>query len=330
MSELLLETRQLTVCFPGPYADLRTGRRRRQWLYAVDRVNLGVHRGEILGLVGESGSGKSTFARAIVGVEPLTSGDIRYSGALRIDARRLRADRKIQMVFQDPYSSLNPRMSVAQVLRELLRVNKMVPKRATASRMAELLNLVGLPTRVLHCYPRQLSGGERQRVAIARALAVEPEILVADEPTSALDVSVQATILNLLASLRSQLGLTVLFISHDLAVVKHITDRVAIMYAGRIVETAPTNVLFQQPQHPFTRKLLAAVPRVNVPPDESQLLPVDEAQSAFGRVCGCVFRNRCSLAIDACEITEPVLAATQASEQHRVACHVVGETMGDG
>src|SRR6476469_4687740 len=207
-------------------------------LRAVDGVDLEIARGEALGLVGESGCGKSTLGRCIVGLYAQTAGEIRYAGE-PLPARRARAQRRrMQMVFQDPYSSLNPRMTVRQTLSELLRVHDMTPRSGIDARCRELLNIVGLPARALDSHPRNFSGGQRQRVSIARALALEPELLVADEPVSALDVSVQATVLNLLDDLRRELGLTMLFIAHNMAVVRHVCDRVAVMYLGRIVETA--------------------------------------------------------------------------------------------
>ena len=219
--------------------------------------------GEALGLVGESGCGKSTLGRCIVGLHAPTAGEIRYAGdAAPAEARRGPSGRRIQMVFQDPYSSLNPRMTVRQTLSELLRVHKMTPRSGVDARCRELLDLVGLPARALDSHPRNFSGGQRQRVSIARALALEPELLVADEPVSALDVSVQATVLNLLDELRRELGLTMLFIAHNMAVVRHVCDRVAVMYLGRIVETAATEELFQNARHPYTQGLLKAVPRL--------------------------------------------------------------------
>ncbi len=220
-------------------------------LHAVDGVDLTIERGEALALVGESGSGKSTLARALTGLEPLTAGEIKLDGKV-LGKRRARSDmRRVQMVFQDPYSSLNPRLTVQGILHELLNVHHVVPRSEVDSFSKELIGLVGLTEDALTAYPRQFSGGQRQRVAIARALALRPELLVADEPVSALDVSVQATILNLLQDLRSTLGLTLLLISHNLAVVRHLCDRVAVMYLGRIIEVAPTAELYATPGPPL-------------------------------------------------------------------------------
>src|ERR671933_1693482 len=229
MPEPLLEVRELSLHY-HPH--------RHEVLRAVDGVDLTLHKGETLGLVGESGCGKSTLGRCIVGLETPTAGSVRYAGELLWPRRTAQQRRRSQMVFQDPYSSLNPRMTVRQTLSELLRVHKVVPRDKVDERCRELLDLVGLPARALNAHPRQFSGGQRQRVSIARALALEPELLVADEPVSALDVSVQATVLNLLEELRERLHLTVLLIAHNMAVVRHVSDRVAVMYLGRIVESA--------------------------------------------------------------------------------------------
>ena len=323
MAEPLLVVRDLSMHFP-----LRGGfgrRLRRQpnaVLRAVDGVDLELARGEALGLVGESGCGKSTLGRCIVGLYTPTAGEIRYEGTA-LDEKRDRATRRrIQMVFQDPYSSLNPRMTVKQTLAELLRAHKMVPKAQIDARCRELLDLVGLGVRSLDAYPRQFSGGQRQRVSIARALALEPEVLVADEPVSALDVSVQATVLNLLEELRGKLGLTLLLIAHNMAVVRHVCDRVAVMYLGRIVETAPVDELFTDARHPYTQGLLRAVPKL-VPGRVSEAVAVvGDPPSPIRLPSGCRFHPRCPIAqAPLCEQEEPALTAGPALPEHVAACH---------
>src|SRR5436190_8384812 len=288
-------------------------------LKAVDGVDLEIARGEALGLVGESGCGKSTLGRCIVGLYPPSAGEIRYDGR-PLPVRRARAQRRrMQMVFQDPYSSLNPRMTVRQVLSELLRVHRMVPRAGIDARCRELIDLVGLPPRALDSHPRNFSGGQRQRVSIARALALEPELLVADEPVSALDVSVQATVLNLLDELRRELGLTMLFIAHNMAVVRHVCDRVAVMYLGRIVETAATDELFANPRPPYTQGLLKAVPRL-VPGRESEAPGVvGDPPSPIDLPSGCRFHPRCPIAQrPICAESVPALSGPTS---HVAACH---------
>jgi oligopeptide/dipeptide ABC transporter ATP-binding protein len=300
-------------------------RHEQRLLRAVDGVDLDLGRGEALALVGESGSGKSTFALALAGLRPVNAGEIRFDGRT-LPTRRSRADqRRIQMVFQDPYSSLNPRLTVGSMLRELLRVHDVVPSGEVVACSKELLALVGLGEDALRAYPRQFSGGQRQRVAIARALALRPDVLVADEPVSALDVSVQATILNLLRDLRGQLGLTLLLISHNLAVVRHLCDRVAVMYLGRIVEVAPTEQLFSDPRHPYTRGLLAAIPRLS---DDAGQSAADRAPAVAGdppsalRIpAGCRFRTRCPIAQERCEHEDPALDSAAGDPGHLAACH---------
>jgi len=296
------------------------GRRRDETLRAVDGVDLTVGAGEAVGLVGESGCGKSTLARCIAGLHRPTSGELRYDGQ-RLGERRDRRTRlQIQMVFQDPYSSLNPRMTVGQVLGELLRVHRIVPRDQVAARSAELLERVGLSERMLDAYPRQLSGGQRQRVSIARALAVEPELLVADEPVSALDVSVQATILNLLAGLRRDLGLSLLLITHDMAVVRQVADRVAVMYLGRIVEVAETEELFSDPKHPYTQRLIQSVPRLAPGARRTAPALTGDPPSPLQIPTGCRFRSRCPIAQDDCADIDPALLPVRAGADHRAAC----------
>jgi oligopeptide/dipeptide ABC transporter ATP-binding protein len=323
VAEPLLEVRDLSMHFPlrGALASRLRGEK-PPVLRAVDGVDLTVFKGETLGLVGESGCGKSTLARCVVGLYTPTAGEIRYAGAT-LPAKRDRPDRRrMQMVFQDPYASLNPRMTVRQMLSELLRVHRMVPKDRVDDRCRELLDLVGLGSRALDALPGQFSGGQRQRVSIARALALEPELLVADEPVSALDVSVQATVLNLLDNLREQLGLTVLLIAHNMAVVRHVCDRVAVMYLGRIVEESPTAELFTDARHPYTAGLLRAVPRL-VPGRVSDAPGVvGDLPSPIDPPSGCRFHPRCPIAVrPVCVEDDPELASAPSRAAHLAACH---------
>jgi oligopeptide transport system ATP-binding protein len=326
-TEPILTARAVSVSFDtgGTLAD--RFRRRERVLRAVDGVDLDLRRGEALALVGESGSGKSTFAKAAAGLIPPSGGEFAFEGRT-LGARRDRSDtRRIQMVFQDPYSSLNPRMTVGQMLRELLKFHSVVPADQVAAEAARLIVAVGLTEDALHAYPRQFSGGQRQRVAIARALALRPDVLIADEPVSALDVSVQATILNLLDELRARMNLTLLFIAHNLAVVHHLCDRVAVMYLGRIVEVAPTGELFTSPRHPYTRGLLDAIPRLT--DTRTGMAPALEGDppSPLALPSGCRFRTRCPMAAPVCARVDPQLRTSPdarlpgQSFEHAVACH---------
>jgi oligopeptide/dipeptide ABC transporter ATP-binding protein len=317
--EPLLSARGVSVRFPVGSQLAARIRHEENVLKAVDGVDLEIGRGEALALVGESGSGKSTLALTLAGLQPPSSGEIRY-GSRKLPARRSRADqRRIQMVFQDPYSSLNPRLTVGGILRELLRVHHVVPRNEVERYSKTLLNLVGLGEEAMAAYPRQFSGGQRQRVAIARALALRPDVLIADEPVSALDVSVQATILNLLRDLRGELGLSLLLISHNLAVVRHLCSRVAVMYLGRIVEIAPTEQLFSSPQHPYTRSLLAAIPKLTEGMGDDAPALRGDPPSPLAIPSGCRFRTRCPIAQERCEREDPVLET--GAPDHQVACH---------
>jgi oligopeptide transport system ATP-binding protein len=315
----LLEVRGLSMHFPlNDSLVRRVSRKPVDVLRAVDGVDLTVARGEALGLVGESGCGKSTLGRCIVGLYEPTAGAVLVEGqALR--AKRAPAERRrLQMVFQDPYSSLNPRMTVHQALAELLRVHQLVPRNRVDTRCRELLDLVGLPPSALDAYPRQFSGGQRQRISIARALALEPEILIADEPVSALDVSVQATVLNLLADLRQRLGLTMLFIAHNMAVVRHVCDRVAVMYLGRIVELTSGEELFADARHPYTQALLRAVPRLTPGHASVRDAVVGDPPSPVNLPRGCRFNPRCPRAEEVCRVDDPSL---EGPVGHTAACH---------
>src|SRR6201995_2008130 len=297
-------------------------RHQQHLLHAVDGVDLTVRRGEALALVGESGSGKSTLARAIAGIQRVNRGQVRLDGKVLPARRRSRADqRRVQMVFQDPYSSLNPRLTVGGMLRELLRVHAVVPRDQVEARARELLRMVGLPEDAISARPRQFSGGQRQRVAIARAIALRPELLVAAEPVSALDVSVQATILNLLQDLRAELGLKLLFISHNLAVVRHLCDRVAVMYLGRIIEVAPTEELFRNPRHPYTAGLLAAIPRMTARDEEEAPAVRGDPPSPLRPPTGGRVRTRCPLAQPVCAERDPALSTGGTDAEHSAACH---------
>jgi len=301
----------------------------RALLRAVAGVDLAISRGETFALVGESGCGKSTVARLIVGLYRPTRGEIRYDGK-RIDAGASQALRRnMQMIFQDPYASLNPRWRVADIIAEPLRTHPDMlkeGKRALADRVGALLQQVGLAAADGEKYPHQFSGGQRQRISIARALAGEPAFLVCDEPTSALDVSVQAQVLNLMRKLQRELGLTFLFISHNLAVVHHIADRVAVMYLGRIVERAPTKRLFGEPQHPYTRMLLDAVPDLELS-GKARTAVAGEVPNPLAPPSGCAFHPRCPYANERCRRELPQLKPVHGwrGVTSDVACHAVEE-----
>jgi len=293
-------------------------------LTAVDSVDLSIRRGETYALVGESGSGKSTIAKMVVGLLPPTKGSVRISGvdiwADRNAATQRRLRRRIQMIFQDPYASLNPRWRVGAIVVEPIRAFDLIgDRRERENRVGELLSLVGLDPRDAGKFPHEFSGGQRQRIAIARALASNPEFIVCDEPTSALDVSVQAQVLNLLRDLQDQLGLTYLFISHNLAVVRHVATRVGVLYLGRLVEEAPGQALFADPQHPYTRMLLDSVPDIDMTGKER--IPIaGEIPNPVNPPPGCHFHPRCPLRFDPCDKIRPPLEPYGMS---LAACHAL-------
>ena len=317
----LLEVRNLVKHFrvAGGFFGGRSG-----LIRAVDGVSFELRRGETLGLVGESGCGKTTTGRCILQLERPTSGEVIFEGRdlTKLGEDELRAvRRKVQVIFQDPYSSLNPRMTVGQIIAEPLAVHGIVTERKSrAQRVREILTHVGLLPQHAHRYPHQLSGGQRQRVGIARALAVEPALIICDEPVSALDVSIQAQIINLLEDLQAEFGLTYLFVAHDLSVVRHISDRVAVMYLGKIVEITDRKSLYDAPLHPYTKALLSAVP-IPDPVLEARRERVvlgGEVPSPLNPPPGCVFHPRCPIAIERCRQEVPELREIRAG--HRAAC----------
>ena len=327
--DVLLDVRGVKVHFPikkGVIFDKVIGH-----VYAVDGVDLQIRRGETYGLVGESGCGKSTLGRAILHLEPLTEGSVRFDGvdiaSLRgEELRRKRQD--LQMVFQDPMSSLDPRQSVESLLLESMKAHGLVEDGASASRrLRELLAAVGLPPAALKKYPHEFSGGQRQRIGIARALSVNPKLIVADEPVSALDVSVQAQVINLLEDLQDEFGLTYLVVAHDLAVVRHISDRVGVMYLGALAEEAPAGDLYARPLHPYTRALLSAVPVPDpvVEDQRERILLTGDLPSPANPPSGCHFHTRCPWRQPTrCDTERPALRVIDLDgvpKDHRVACH---------
>ena len=295
-------------------------------LRAVDDVSFAVREGEVLAIVGESGCGKTTLARMLLGLLPPSGGTIRFAGRPMEEVGRSEIAARVQPVFQDPYSSLNPRKTLGQIVGLPLAVHRIGTEAERRDRIARIMELVGLPSHLVHAYPNQLSGGQRQRVAIARALAIEPGIVVFDEPTSALDVSVQAQILNLLMELRRTLKLTYVFVSHDLAVVEHIADRVAVMYLGRLVELGDTGTIFEDPRHPYTETLLRSI----LTPDPSLGLPPGPTGGEFpdplDPPSGCRFHPRCPKAMDVCGAVAP---EAETDFPGLVECHLYNEESHD-
>jgi oligopeptide/dipeptide ABC transporter ATP-binding protein len=323
----VLEVEKLRKEFP-----IRSGLLQRETgrVRAVQDVSFSIGAGETLALVGESGCGKTTVARCILRALPPTSGAIRFSpepgttiDLAPLSRRALRPLRHhMQMIFQDPYASLNPRMMVGDIIAEPLVVNR-VSSAQRQARVRELLDLVGLPAAARTRFPHAFSGGQRQRIGIARALALAPKLVVADEPVSALDVSVQAQIINLLLDLQDRLGLSVLFVAHDLGVVRHVSDRVAVMYVGRIVEVAPTMTLYDRPRHPYTEALLAAVPKPDPSLRDAVAAPVGEVADPANPPPGCAFHPRCPYAVDRCRTELPALIEVAPSTWS--ACHRAAE-----
>jgi oligopeptide transport system ATP-binding protein len=318
----LLEVTDLVKHFPiksGLVVDREVGRVR-----AVDGVSLTIDEGETLGLVGESGCGKSTLCRAILQLTAPTSGSVRFAGEELVgrSRRQLRpVRRQIQMIFQDPYASLNPRKRICQIIGEPMEMHGLASGRDIDKKTQDLLDRVGLQPEHANRYPHEFSGGQRQRIGIARALALQPKLIIADEPVSALDVSVQAQIVNLLKDLQDEIGLSYLFVAHDLGVVRHVSDRVAVMYLGRIVESAFATNLYQHPLHPYSNALLSAVPipdpKLNC--ERERLVLEGDPPSPIDPPSGCHFHTRCPWSTDVCETDDPELRELEAD--HRAACH---------
>jgi oligopeptide/dipeptide ABC transporter ATP-binding protein len=323
MSEHLLEVKDLVKHFTlhGDFVSRIAGK--TQTVKAVDGISFHIRQGETLGLVGESGCGKSTTGRLITRLIEPTEGEIKLHGEdlLAFPPKRMReARRNIQLVFQDPYASLNPRKTIMQILSRPLEVHKLAKTwHEKRERVLELLNLVGLGSEHIDRYPHEFSGGQRQRIAIARGLALTPELVIGDEPVSALDVSIQAQILNLFRELQEKFSLTYLFVAHDLSVIRHISDRVAVMYVGKIVETGPVATIFSDPLHPYTKALLAAVPEADPTKPPPRLTLQGEVATPIDPPPGCRLNSRCPLATTICGEVSPELVTVDTN--HEVACH---------
>lgn len=316
----LLEVKGLKKYFP-----IRAGifGKPQGYVKAVDNVSFSVQEGETLGIVGESGCGKSTTGRTILRLTEPTGGEVVFQGqnlsALKVDAiRKIRRD--MQIVFQDPYASLNPRMTIGSILEEPLKIHGLAAGAERKQRVKELLEIVGLTEYHYDRYPHEFSGGQRQRIGIARALITKPKLIVADEPVSALDVSIQSQILNLMKDLQEQFKLTYMFISHDLSVVRHISDRVGVMYLGRLVELAPKMMLYENPLHPYTQALLSAVPHPNPRENRERIILSGDVPSPANPPTGCAFHTRCGACMEICKTEMPELKQTL--DGHWVACHI--------
>jgi oligopeptide transport system ATP-binding protein len=320
MSTTLLDVKGLKKYFPieGGLLKKTVGH-----VKAVDGVNFSIYKGETLGIVGESGCGKSTMGRLVLNLIEPTEGDVTFEGTnLKKLGKKemLKARREMQCVFQDPFASLNPRMTVGFLIAEPLLVAKMASKDEAFKQAGDLLEIVGLSRTDAGKYPHEFSGGQRQRIAIARALALKPKLIIADEAVSALDVSIQSQVLNLMSDLQEQFGLSYLFISHNLSVVKHISDRVGVMYLGRIVEIATKEHLYSNPSHPYTQALLSAVPEPDVTIKRERVILAGDVPSPANPPSGCAFHTRCPVAMDVCKQVRPELV--QIADGHQVACHL--------
>ncbi|MEM4311308.1 MAG: ABC transporter ATP-binding protein [Nitrososphaerales archaeon] len=331
MSEMLIQVKNLVKHFPVEkgiifYLSSKIFKREEQVVHAVCDVSLDIKKGETLGLVGESGSGKSTLGKCIIRLIDPTSGKIIFDGTdisllKRNELRKYR--RKMQMIFQDPFSSLNPRISVGNMLKRMLELHEICEGKEALNRAKEILEMVGLSREHTNRYPHQFSGGQKQRIAIARAIAVNPDFIVADEPVSSLDVSIQAQILNLLMELKERFNLTYLFISHDLGVIKHISDRVAVMYLGKVVERGSTEDIFSNPSHPYTQALISSLPIPDPEAKRDRIILKGEVPSSLKPPEGCRFHPRCPYMMERCKKIEPKMI--EVSKDHYVACHLYYE-----
>ena len=321
----ILEIKNLTKYFPvmGGVFRREVGR-----VYAVNDVSLSVNKGETIGIVGESGCGKSTLGRALIRLYEPSSGTVIFDGQdfTALSKKELKAQRKrIQMIFQDPYASLNPRMSIEKILTEPFELHQVGTPAERREWVQELLEIVGLPAEAAQRYPHEFSGGQRQRVGIARALALRPDVIICDEAVSALDVSIQSQVLNLLVQLQKERGLTYLFISHDLSVVKYISDRVVVMYLGKVVETADADALYENPSHPYTQALLQSLP-VPDPRKRKEFVPLQgDVPSPRNPPSGCFFHPRCPRVMERCKTEPPLLQIVNKEKEHQVACHLLDE-----
>jgi len=326
MAEALLQVKNLVKHFPitqGIIFQKKIGA-----VHAVDGVSFDIYKGETLGLVGESGCGKSTTGRTIIQLYRPTSGQVIFEGVdlVSVKGEALRKTRRrMQMIFQDPYASLNPRMTIGEIIAEPLVIHKILDADAARDKVSELLKLVGLNPQYANRYPHEFSGGQRQRVGVARSLSLEPSLIICDEPISALDVSIQAQVINLLEDLQKEFNLTYLFIAHDLSMVKHTSNRIAVMYLGVIVEMAKSQELFDNPLHPYTRALLSAVPVADpkIESKRTRLLLEGDVPSPVNPPSGCRFRTRCPIAKEICAEKQPEMK--EYSPQHFAACHFAGE-----
>lgn len=321
MAKKLLEVKNLKQYFPitGGFFGKTVN-----YVKAVDDVSFEIYEGETVSIVGESGCGKSTTGRAILQLDKPFAGEILFENEdlIKLSKRQMRAKRKdLQIIFQDPYASLNPRQTVGQIIDEALTIQNMVEKGARRQKIIDLLETVGIGEHQIDRFPHEFSGGQRQRIGIARALSVDPKLIICDEAVSALDVSIQAQVLNLLKELQRKYQLTYLFISHDLGVVRHFSDRIIVMYLGKIVEIADKKSLFQSPQHPYTQALLSAIPSTNFEEKKERIILSGDVPSPIDPPAGCRFHTRCPYVIDKCRSVEPELVAV--SKEHKVACHLI-------